>query len=462
MKNRHKLITTCFLSLALLIPSLTVIGQEEANQSVPKTDLDSSGVKQGQLANCFDVYKFNNIDISSGLEQSIYNPGDMIEINAGIVNKNPYPIIDAEVRAKILKSYPNPVEDRAQYITIDDLVLKDNLILKPNESYNLEYNYFVPADATGGEYIIQYYIYNQDRFNLAGLSFTEDIVANMTSFFIEGKDSDVYLDKSNITVDGKPHNTRGFMTQNEGNKNIPIKIPLVNSSNESMEMEVNYKLYKWDEILESNFIKEEKRLVKVDANSRVDLDYNLEAQNEPVYYLVITAKKLEELAISPTKQQTMAHIRLSIEGKNKPRINWVGLNKYPFQKGDEVQLMVCAHNTSYDTDPGPIKVSSTARDARGRLLTRLDYEGEMVSSISGISNKFKADKSLNIVNIETSLYNSNSELIDSIKTTYNCKDINPELCVEESNFWSILIAIVSIIGIAIGVIMFIKYNKLKK
>lgn len=459
MKNRLNLISVMAIVLGLLYPNVLLLAAEN---EIPKTELNTAGVRQGQLSNCFDVYKFQNIDISSGLSQSIYNPGDMVEISANIINKNTYPIIDAEVRAKILKSHPNPVEDRAKYITIDEIVLKDNLILKPNESYNLEYDYFIPTDATGGEYIIQYYIYNQDRFNLAGLSFTEDVVANITSFSIKGKSNEVYLDKANITINGKPHNTRGFMTQNEGNKNIPVKIPLVNSTDKSREMEINYKLYKWDALLRSNLIQEKTQQLTINPNSKLELDYNIEAKDEPVYYLVITSKNSGKSNTSTTKEQTMAHIRLAIEGNNKPRINWVGLDKYPFQKGEEVQLMVCAHNTSYNTDPGPVRVLSTVRDSRGKLLTKVDYEGEMVSAISGISNKFKANKSLNTVNIDTSLYNSKNELIDNIKTTYNCKDINPDLCIKESNLGNILIIIVSMIGIVVGGFLFIKYNKLKK
>jgi hypothetical protein len=460
MKDINKLISISFLILTFLISNLKLLAQE---QELYKTNLDKNGVLQGEITNCSDVYKFQNLNISSGLAKSVYLPGDMVEISANILNKNTYPILDAEVRVKILKNHPNPVENRAKYITIDDIVLKSNLILKPNENYNLQYDYFIPVDASAGEYIMQYYIYNQDRFNLAGLSFTEDIVANITGFFIEGKlNNEVYLDKTNILVNEKPYNTRGFMPQNEGNKNIQIKIPLINSTKDNKEVEVNYKLYKWDELLESNLIQDKTQQLTINANSKQELEYNIEAKDEPVYYLVITSKKAGVSSTSTSKNQTMAHIRLAVEGKNKPRINWVGLDKYPFQKGDEVKLMVCAHNTSYNTDPGPIKILSTVKDDRGRILTKVEYVGEMVSAISGLSNKFKVNKNLNIVNIETSLYNSNNELIDNIDTTYNCKDINPDLCSNESNLWSIIFGIISVLGIIIAGFIFIKYNKLKK
>jgi hypothetical protein len=459
MKYINKLIITIILVVAFFNTSFISMAQQEG---LYKTNLDKEGVSQGELANCFDVYKFQSVNISSGLASSKYSPGDMVEINANILNKNTYPILDAEVRVKILKNHPNPVENRAKYITIDDVVIKSNLILKPNENYNLQYDYFIPVDASAGEYILQYYIYNQDRFNLAGLSFTEDIVANVTGFIIEGEiNNEVYLDKTNILVNGQPYNTRGFMTQNEGNKNISVKIPLINSTKDNKEIELNYKLYKWDELLDSNLIKEKTQQLTIAADSKVELEYDIEAKDEPIYYLVITSKKVGLSSTSTTKNQTMAHIRLAIEGKNKPRINWVGLDKYPFQKGDEVKLMVCAHNTSYNNDPGPVRVLSTVRDVRGKLLTKVDYSGEMVSAVSGISNKFKADKSFNILNIETSIYNANNELVDNIKTTYNCKDINPDLCVKESNFWNILIIAVSIMGVIVGIVIFVRNNKLK-
>jgi hypothetical protein len=456
MKNKDvvKIINVIAFVLFLLSPNFIVKSQEQG--------LDTNGLIEGEISNCFDVYKFQNISINSGLDQGVYKPYDMLEINANIVNNNPYPVIDATVRAKVLRNHPNPVDKKAQYITVDDIVIADNLILKPNEEYSIEYDYFISGNAPSGEYIIQYYIYNQDRFNLAGLSFTEDVIGNQMSFIVEGKNEHIYLDKTNITIDGQSHNTRGFMTQHTGNKIIPVKIPLVNPENINREIEINYKLYKWDELLESNLLDQKTQQISISGNNKVELNYDIEAKEDTVYYMVITSTVIGEDNSEPNKMQSMAHIRFSIEDKNSPRINWVGLNKYPAQKGEDLQFMVCAHNKSYGTDNGPIKIFSKVTDSSGKVLSNIRYEGRMPSAISGLSNKFKANGNLNTINIETSLYNANDDLVDNINTTYNCKDINPELCSNRSLILNIIIIISSISAIIIAGLVFIRYNKLKK
>jgi hypothetical protein len=454
------------LGISLLIPNLFVIAQEE----VPEISLSAEGVKSGELADCFDVYKFQSIGITVGVDKSVYKTNEMVEIGGNMVNNNPYPIIDSTLRARILRNHPNPVDRRARYITVDDLIIKENINLKPSERIDFNYEYFIQGNAPSGEYIIQYYVYNQDRFNLAGLSFTEDVIGNMTTFNVEGGGQHIYLDKANITVDGKEHDTRGFMLQVAKDETIPVKIPLINPEKEAKEIEISYKLYKWDEVLQSNLINANIQQVTVPANGKVDLEYKVDTKTEPVYYLVIEAKSLGVTETSTVNNKTMAHIRFAVEGNNKSRINWVGLNKYPVQKGDEVQVMTCVHNTAYATDQGPIKVKSIVKDSKGKELAKIEYEGIMVSAISGLANNFKADKNLNKITIETSLYNVNNEIVDSLITTYDCNELSPESCVKEKeileNSQTAIISVISIIIVCllsfIGVKRYNKYKQLKQ
>ncbi len=100
MKKINKIIVYS-LVIGLLIPNLTVLAQEE---SVPSSNLNSGGVKSGELANCFDVYKFQSIGITVEVDKSVYKAYDMVEIGVDIVNNNPYPIIGSTLRAMILRS----------------------------------------------------------------------------------------------------------------------------------------------------------------------------------------------------------------------------------------------------------------------------------------------------------------------------------------------------------------------
>jgi hypothetical protein len=459
-------------AISLLSLHIGVLAQEnkEPGKNIEDTSgsatLSESGVKEGELVNCFDYYKFQDgINITAGVDQSKYKPYDMVEIGGEIVNKNTYPITNVSVKARILKNHPNPVERRAQYVIVDEFLVVDNINLKVNENYPIRYAYAVPGNATNGEYIIQYYVYNQDRFNLSGLSFTEDIIGNKTLFTIEGGKENIYLDSTNITVDGREHNTRGFVLKVNKNKQIPVRIPLVNPTNVEKEMEVNYKLYKWDGLLESNLVENITQSKMVAANSKIDLEYLVNTESDPVYYAIITAKGLSEKENSTIKNKTIAYVRFSVNENNRPRINWVGLDKYPFKEGEEVKVVTCAHNTTYANDKGPIKVQSIVKNAKGKELTKIEYEGEMPSAISGIMNKFKAPKNINKITIETNLYNASNDLVDSITTTYDCNQLSPESCSKDgiislNNTTKNILYLAGVgLGIITGFLVIRKYRK---
>ena len=480
MHKKYKILAIFGIILTLLFPQVILIAQEDGAEGELSSDtqgldttqaLDPSGVKSGELTNCFDTYKFGveGLSLYADTESNDYKASDLMEVLGSIVNKNPYPIIDLTVRARVLRSHPNPVIQKALYTTVDDFVVLDNINLKANQEYLFNYSYYISQNAPSGDYIIQYYVYNQNRFNLSGLSFTEDIISSTTEFTVAGGSEHIYLDKTNITVDGQINDTRAFITSHEKGKNIPIKLPLVNPTSTAREMRISYKLYKWDEILEDNFIEEQAQELTIEANSKIDLEYiaNTNTGDYPVYYVVIEALPVDQRDIDLNKEKTMAHIRFSVQDNNRPRVNWVGLNKNPFEGGD-IELLTCVHNTVFQTDEGPVKVQSIARDEKGKELSKIEYEGIMPSAISGIKNKLNTDKRFNTVTIETNLYNASNELVDNIITKYDCNEISPELCLAESksnNIFNrnniIIISVLVLLGLLGGLIYYKRAQRLK-
>lgn len=228
--------------VAILIPQLVVIAQEEViieeTEELETVGLDPAGTKSGEITDCFETYRFGSegVSITARTDLSEYKPYDLVEINGLIVNNNPYPVLDISVRARILRSHPDPVEQRALYTTGDDFEVIKDLSLKPQEEYVIDTYY----NRECSNRRLHNPIYNQYRFNLNGLSFTEDIIGNSAEFRVEGVTEDVYLDKTNITVDGQINDTRGFITNHEKGKDIPVRLPLVNPIGEAREMEISY------------------------------------------------------------------------------------------------------------------------------------------------------------------------------------------------------------------------------
>ncbi len=424
---------------------------------LPSLALDPKDVKQGELAACFDYYNFGSVNISLATDRTTYESGGLPAIITGEVkNNNKYPLVGLDIKARLVKNIPSPDYIRAEIMTLDEFDIAKNITIKANGIYTIpSYGLNLPLNTPAGDYQILFYAVEQNRFNMSGLSFTNDIIASKVDFTITGKNPEhIYLDQTKITVGGKPHNIMAFVTQHIPDIEIPVIIPLKNPSNIDKKMTVTYDLYSWDALQQENKISTKSETIMVPAKSSKNLKYILDKGVLPVYYLTITAQPESQIKDkSVFKEKTMSNIRFVIIDSSKPRINFTGINSFPLKKGSEATLFTCFHNTNNGIDLNNVKIETVLYDQDNKEISRLEYNGKTTSEISGLIKKFTTKKDIFNFTIITKMFNSKGEQLDSIEKKYSCNDIDPSTCPKKLD----LILISSIAGIAVILILLIVF-----
>lgn len=466
MRKKYKILATLVIIISILSPNIIIIAQELTSEKNPLDmhQIDLSGIKEGEFIDCSDSYKLGTegIDLKLASNKIEYNPYDLVEISGEITNNNNYPITGLTVRARLFRINPNSVIEGILYTTVDDFEVVNNITLKEKGKYQLQHTYNISGKSPTGEYKINYYLYNQGRIIPNTLSLIESITLSSTEFIVSGGSEHIYLDKSNININGKLNNNRSFIDGTEKGKNIPIKLPLVNPTDSSKEIRISYKLYKWNEIVESNFIEEQSKELTISPNSKIDLEYiaNTSILDYPLYYLVITAMPVGQRESDLNVEKTMAHISFGFKDINRQRLNFIGLDKNPFNEKN-INMLICIQNINFQLDEEFIKVKSIAKDEKGRELSKIEYQGKLPLSIFGFKNKLNTDKKFNKVTIETNLYNANDELIDNLIINYNCNELSSDSCNTELNNRNIIIVSILILLLILGLVIYYKsYKKL--
>jgi hypothetical protein len=425
------------------------------NSSITPTSasyaIDPHNVKTGELASCFDYYTFGSVGINLTTDFGSYDGGDPVMIMGKITNDNAYPLVGLDIKARVVKDSPDADVSRSEIIVLDEFDVTQNITLDAHGEYEVSYSYLLPLNAPSGDYQVLFYAVEQDRFNMSGLSFTNDIIGSKVTFKVAGEQPDhVYLDQTQIMVGDQAHNVMAFMTQHSDHGPIPVTIPLYNSSDQEKEMRVTYTLYSWDGVNPKNIIDTKSEDVVVGAKVERGIGYTIAQPSLPVYYLNIVAEPTDQSKDkSVFNEKTISNIRLVVDGKSKPRLNFVGVNSYPLQDGVEATLVTCFHNTNNIQDPNITKIETVIYDQNKKELSRIEYEGPTIPDITGLVSKFTPKRDISQFTIISTMYDAQGNVIDKVEKIYDCSDLNPGACSASTS--SPLFRTLVIVGIILGI-----------
>lgn len=437
--------------------------QEQKNNPEPVieyvSNLNKEGLKNAELGNCFDVYKFNNIQLSVVLDQNTYNPGDIIYIKGELQNKNSYPLPDLKIRGKIVKI---EIEGNKRIVkTVDEIILKDNININSLGKQSIEYKYNIPFQAAKGEYEILLSVVQNDAISIAGLSFTDDVYAFNPSFKIGGNnEEEVFINQKEIMINDDVYDNLSFNPRYAETKPVTIKVPIENKSNQDKEVSIEYKVYIWSDDLGKPISKlnQQKTIIK---KGKSISSYTIEDMQEAVYYVKVRVK--DTITNTNTRWSNISNIRFSNEIVNEPRIAAVLVNTSPYSPEGEMKLVSCIHNTnesSIDTI-----LENTIKDEKGRVIVSSEYKGQVTGQVDGIYTKLPKDKRYNNLIVTSIIKDKEGNILNSIELKYNCKELDSTKCItDKNNIWPIIgigsIILLSVLSIIVYGVYNIKKTKI--
>lgn len=417
-------------------------------------EYDADALLGGDM--CAQYYDFGSVEVLLETALAGTVSGAPIAFSGTITNNNPYPITQGALYVKVF-FFAEDTDDVQGPQVVDQGFVEEDIIIAPGATVPIELTWNVPAAAISGDYMIATFFTEAKRFNLSGLSFSDDILGTTVGFTVAGESTDgVVFDRDGVSVDGDQYFFIAFPPQVPERDPVTVQARLVNTTDEAQVVPVTWQVFAWDAQREENLIEEITKTVRIAPQSTALAEHVITDTDHPVYLVEATAQ-FEDL-------RSVINIRFVREGISSPRLNMVGLSSYP--TNGQTEIFACFHNTAEDLiENGSLKM--TLRNSLGEMLYEKEFTGGFISDVYALGDALGNIGDQDYLVLDAVLSNG-GEVVDSVSMTYDCKEINPALCGVSIVSWNDILSqnIGVIIGffalLALVVVLYLIYKQLFK
>ncbi len=380
------------------------------------------------VANCFDYYKFGSLQVQLAPPDISKVPaGEKVTFSGTITNNNSYPIVDGQIYVKIFKKdvTDGDVIRLKGYPIVDFFQVTDNLSVDALAEKPVSFDWLVP-DSAAGEYQAVFFVTSAHRFNLLGLTFTDDVVGNRTDFTIvndTNTPAPVTFDKTKITLNEEVYNPIAFLTRVEKETPVTITVPVTNPSNSEKKIRLAWVTTAWDGILPQDKLEKEGAPILIKAGETINVSYEVPTLSNSITFV--------QGIVSDGDAQSIIQVRFVREGFDDIRLNFPSVTAYPLTPTNEVSLFSCLHSTDMSIVPGGT-LDLTLRDESGKIIHSYTYSGSVSSAMMGAADKFTPSETFVNFDLEATLRKGDT-LVDTVTMSYRCNEINPELCPKDDS-----------------------------
>lgn len=403
---------------------------------------------QTDTVNCFDYYKFGSVQVPVTSEITSTVSGTVMSFTGSIKNDNQYPVVGGKVVVKIFRKQAQ-MNANGPYV-VDQFTAKENINIAASSSQKIDFTWKVPAYAKSGDYQVATFFTSADKFNLLGLTFTDDVIGNRFDFKVVGEQQKlVEFDKNSVKINSEPYYFAAFSPTVETTADGVVSADLLNETNESQTVKVTWKTYWWDAQDKQNLLSTKTEMWTLSKGEKKNLSYKVTDKTHSVYLV------MAEVEYKDTK--SIMGVRFSRNGIDIPRINFPAITSFPLTKGTPTTLFSCLHNTNN----GSVKDGSLTlklEDKDGNVFREYKYDGTITSAMMAVKDDFTPSKNYDNFSIVAEL-SQGGKVVDSAKMTYNCKDIDPSKCFPVSNTNTLIVVFMAIILIFLIAILYFAIKK---
>lgn len=385
-----------------------------------------TGNEQGTTENtvsCFDYYHFGSVQVDLSHTTGSSVNGSSASFSGTVTNNNDYPVVDGAVYVKLFRLPTEGGTPVQGHDVVDQFFVQEGIDLPAHGTLPLSFAWQVPAHLAKGEYQAAFFYTSAHKFNLLGLSFTDDVVGNTSTFTVASEVNDrVYLDKNEVTVDGQKYYFVAFTPKVDVAKPIDITTTLVNETADDALIPVMWKVYRWDAQTEVHLVDTSTETVIVPAGESRMLTYAVTDTASSVYLTTVEAQYEDTKSI--------LNIRFTRDGVPTTRINFPALMSYPLVEGQEATVFSCLHGAgTLDLVPNG-KLTLTLTDRKGNTIHAYTYEGGVTGAMMAVKDSFVPSKSYDTFTLTAELYRDGS-IVDKAKMQYECLTLNKGVCAPE-------------------------------
>jgi hypothetical protein len=401
---------------------------DEERQKVIKSLVPQSSAPLAQpsvsapegTVNCFDYYRFGSVQVDIDPSVSSAVPGVPITFKGKIKNDNAYPVIAGSVYAKVFKKGgDDSLIHQNGYALVDQFFAKEGISIPAKSDQDISFDWQIPRSLESGDYQIAMFFTTARRFNLLGLSFTDDVVGNRAEFSVKSDvTGGVTFNKNTVTLNGNQYRFAAFPPHFKKEETVKAEITLENTTKVDQAVPVFWTQYDWDGLREENIVAEKKEIVSVKAGEKKTIAYEATMSKGSVTYLVAEAQYRDT--------HSFLDMRFVRDGIDQIRMNFPSITSFPLKAGEETTLFACAHSTNTPIVPNS-ELTLTLKDAEGNIIHTYDYNGGITGDMMGVKDTFIPEKYYDKFTLSTIL-KKDGKVVEALDLHYDCQDIDPSLC----------------------------------
>lgn len=418
------------LIAALLVGAFSVSASESLLDATP---LDEEGflIEPNLTApedipgtvSCFDHYTFGSVDVSLSPVNDSTVSGVPLHFTGTVTNENPYPLVSISVYAKVFGVDLGGERDAVGPDVFGVYLIRDNIHLPANGTKELSFVWDVPSTLPTGDYQLATFVVSGNAFNMAGLLFSEDIVASSVPFRIKGeRDAAPIFIKSRTTLNGERYRFVAGVPHVDSGESVTVEHSVTNPTGTNEQVSVSWTLYSWDSLQDgmvSTVIEESGDSAVLKPGETTTFSYTTTHSDHPVYYLVAEASYRDLTSV--------AAVRFVRSGVQSPRLNFIGTDRFPLMRREEATVFACVHGMGAADVLEDNTVSLTITDSSGRKIHSYTYEGDITGSVMGLADTFSPSHTADRFTITAELMHG-GEVVDRKELHYDCNDIDPDTC----------------------------------
>ena len=410
-------------------------------------------------ANCSDYYRLNNVQIVLNPKTTHTVSGTTMSFSGYVVNSNKYPIVDGKIYGRILR---NGVKNEVgKYDVLDTFVIKDGLNLKTGDKIPVNFNWKIPAYSASGEYKLVTYFIESNKFNLAGLSFSNSLVGGISGFFVKGlQDAGVYFNRDGIKINNIPYVVDTNTPSVSSTTTVNIFIPVSNATKVRQAVRAEFNVYKFDAQSADNKLDTINQVLIIEPGKTINVPVQIKDTQHSVYYV--------ESVLKYKDAKSVIDIRFARNDISAPNIDFPSIISYPLVSGQKNKIFACFHNFSNNTDPIDGKLKLEILDNKDNQILSYEYTGKIGAAMSAVAQEFIPHSTYRDFKIHASIFDG-SKLVEEVYIPYSCNLIDPTKCgafdfgMITSNKWLMIVLTILAIIILISIIVLIilKFDKIK-
>jgi hypothetical protein len=370
--------------------------------------------------NCFDHYTFGSVTADLQTSTPTAASGTDLTFAGPVVNNNDYPVVDGTLYVKIFK-LGDRGEDTPNSGTelVDQFMVEEGVNLPARGEKAVSFAWPIPAYAAAGDYMLTTFFSSAGKFNLLGLTFTDDVVGNIAYFSVaQGAPAAPHFNREKVTVNDQPYYFAAYPPRVDAGP-ATLTAEILNPTDTAQTIPVTWQLYAWDALTQANLLDTKQDTVTLPANGTASLSYTVTDADHPVYYAVAFAHYKDAKSI--------IGVRFVRGDVGRVRLNFPGLKNFPLHSGQPATLFACVHGMGEQaTVPGNRLVLSLL-DAAGQTFHTYTYEGDITGAMMGLQDIFTPAEDYHRFTLSAQLY-QNEQLVDQASLIYDCADLNPDNC----------------------------------